>query len=53
MTEKQYRVQTEIEQDAAIDVTMLKNKDIGDQMERSKNQRKLEDLQMNKRQIQQ
>lgn len=34
MTEKQYRVQTEIEQDAAIDVTMLKNKDIGDQMER-------------------
>lgn len=52
MTEKQYRVQTEIEQDAQIDVTMLKNKEIGDQMERSKNQRKLEELQSNKRSIQ-
>jgi len=30
MTEKQYRVQTEIEQDTQIDVTMLKNKEIGD-----------------------
>jgi len=30
MTEKQYRVQTEIEQDAQIDITMLKNKEIGD-----------------------
>lgn len=31
---------------------MLKNKEIGDQMERSKNQRKLEELQSNKRSIQ-
>jgi len=38
MTEKQYRTQTEIEQDAQIDVTMLRNKEIGDQMERSGNQ---------------
>lgn len=30
MTEKQYRVQTEIEQDTQIDVTMLRNKEIGD-----------------------
>lgn len=32
------------EQDAQIDMTMLKNKEIGDQNERSKNQRKLEEL---------
>jgi len=52
MTEKQYRVQSEIEQDAAIDITMLKNKEIGDQIERSQNQHKLESLQSNKRDIQ-
>jgi len=44
MTEKQFRMQGEIEQDAQIDVTILKNKEIGDQMERSANQRKLEQL---------
>lgn len=38
MTEKQYRVQTEIEQDAQIDITMIRNKEIGDQNERAKNQ---------------
>jgi len=44
MTEKQYRVQTEIEQDAEIDITMLRNKEIGDQNERAKNQNKLSEL---------
>lgn len=52
MTEKQYRVQSEIEQDAAIDITMLKNKEIGDLQERAINQQKLEHLQSNKREIQ-
>lgn len=30
MVEKQYRIQTEIEQDAQIEVAMLKNKEISD-----------------------
>lgn len=37
MTEKQYRVQTEIEQDAQIDLTILRNKEIGDIQERAHN----------------
>ena len=40
------------EQDAQIDVTMLRNKEIGDIQEREANQRKLEELQANKREIQ-
>lgn len=40
------------EQDAQIDVTMLKNKEIGDRLEREANQRKLDELRDNKREIQ-
>lgn len=52
MTEKQYRVQTEIEQDAQIDLTILRNKEIGDQNERAHNSDKLNQLVHNKREIQ-
>jgi len=34
MTENQFRRQIDIEQDAQIDVAMLKNKEIGDNMQR-------------------
>lgn len=42
ITEKQYRDQDDIEQDAAIDMVMLKNKEINDINERKSNQAKLE-----------
>ena len=52
MTETQYRKQNEIEEDAQIDMIMLKNKELGDNNERNANQKKLEQLQENKRNIQ-
>jgi len=52
MTEKQYRSQVDIEQDAHIDMVMLRNKEIQDEQERSANLQKLEDLRMNKATIQ-
>jgi len=51
MTEGQFRKQVEIEEDAQIDMTMLRNKEIGDIKQREENQRKLESLQNNKREI--
>ena len=52
MTETQYRKQVEIEEDAHIDMAMLKNKELNDIAEREANQKKLEQLQSNKRAIQ-
>ena len=52
MTETQYRKQVEVEEDAQIDMIMLKNKELGDNNERAANQAKLEALQANKRNIQ-
>ena len=52
MTESQFRKQVEIEEDAQIDMTMLKNKEIGDVRQREENERKLKSLQQNKREIQ-
>ena len=37
MTETQYRKQIEIEEDAQIDMIMLKNKELGDNNERKAN----------------
>ena len=37
MTETQYRKQVEIEEDAQIDMIMLKNKELGDNNERAAN----------------
>lgn len=51
IVEKQYRDQVEIEQDAEIDMVMLKNKELNDVMERDQNQAKLTALQNNKRAI--
>jgi len=51
MTEGQFRKQVEIEEDAQIDMTMLKNKEIGDIKQRDENERKLMNLQQNKREI--
>ena len=53
MTESQYRKQNEIEEDAAIDMIMLRNKELGDIATREANARKLKELQDNKRSIQQ
>lgn len=53
MTEKQYRSQIEIEEDAAIDMQMLRDKELGDIRNREEMQKKLEDRQQNKRNIQQ
>ena len=44
--------ENEIEEDAQIDMIMLKNKELGDNNERNANQKKLEQLQENKRNIQ-
>jgi hypothetical protein len=52
MTEGQFRKQVEIEEDAQIDMTMLKNKEIGDIRQRDENEKKLLSLQSNKREIQ-
>ena len=52
MTETQFRKQVEVEEDAQIDMIMLKNKELGDNNERASNQAKLEALQANKRNIQ-
>ena len=52
MTEAQFRKQQDIEDDAAIDVQMLKNKEVGDRQWREQQQAKLESLQENKRNIQ-
>ena len=52
MTEHQFRKQVEIEEDAQIDMTMLKNKEIGDIRQREENEKKLLSLQQNKRDIQ-
>ena len=52
MTETQFRKQVEVEEDAQIDMIMLKNKELGDNNERAANQAKLESLQANKRNIQ-
>lgn len=49
--EKQFRDQVEIEQDAEIDMVMLKNKELNDIRDREENQRKLIALQNNKRAI--
>ena len=53
MTEKQYRSQIEVEEDAAIDMQMLRDKELGDIRNREEMQKKLEDRQQNKRNIQQ
>ena len=37
MTETQFRKQVEIEEDAQIDMIMLKNKELGDNNERNAN----------------
>ena len=52
MTEHQYRQQIEIEEDAAIDMQMLRDKEIGDIRNREEMQKKLEERQQNKRNIQ-
>ena len=52
MTEKQYRMQQDIEEDAQIDITMIKNKELSDQNERAANNRKLQELVWNKAEIQ-
>ena len=51
-TENQFRKQVEIEEDAHIDMAMLRNKELNDIAEREANQQKLEQLQANKRSIQ-
>ena len=53
ITETQYRKQNEIEEDAAIDMIMLRNKELGDIATREANAKKLKELQDNKRSIQQ
>lgn len=52
MTEGQFRKQVEIEEDAQIDMAMLKNKEMGDIAQRQENENKLRALQENKRNIQ-
>ena len=53
MTEKQFRGQVEVEEDAAIDMQMLRDKEMGDIRNMEEMQKKLEDRQQNKRNIQQ
>ena len=52
MAEKQFRAQQEIEEDAQMDMVILRNKEIKDKEERDQNMNQLANLQNNRKELQ-
>ena len=51
MAEKQFRAQQEIEEDAQMDMVILRNKEIKDKEERDQNMNQLAKLQNNRKEL--